>query len=258
MPVIVSGSETDMQSLDFSNLAGGTFYDESDSAFKASIKAGYHSEFEGHDFQYKDNGAPSAGTIESFAWFHGDELQFNIGDLQISVEDVIAAAKTDTLTDDRALLRQMFRHADQFRGSHGEDVAFGFRGNDRLFGGGGNDDIDGDGGSDVLVGGRGADHLTGGSGADRFVFNAVGQSSGVHVDTVEDFSQEEQDKVDFRGIGGLHFIGDSPFHGKAGELRYHFTGGVTVAEGDVDGDGTADVVVGFTGRIHFRVGDFLL
>lgn len=259
MPVIVSGSETDMQSFDFTTLAGGSFYDESDSAFKASVKAGNHSEFEGHDFQYKQNGVPSAGTIESFAWFHGDELQFGIDDLQISVADVIAAAQTHGLADDRALLRHALRHADQFRGSHGADIAFGFRGNDRLRGGGGNDDIDGDGGADVICGGRGADHLTGGSGSDRFVFNAVGQSSGgVHVDTVEDFSQEEQDKVDLRGIGGLHFIGDSQFHGKAGELRYHFNGGVTVAQADVDGDGTADLMVGFSGRIHFQEGDFLL
>lgn len=258
MPVVVSGTETNMQSLDFGDFAGGKFYDEGDSAFKASIKAGYHSEFAGHDFQYGQDGVPKAGTIESFAWFKGDEMQFSMEALQISIDDVITVASTHTLADDRELLRHALRNADLFKGGDGDDVAFGFRGNDRLTGGHGDDDIDGDGGSDVLVGGAGADHLSGGSDADRFVIKSVSQSSGVHVDTVDDFSQEEQDTIDFSGIGGLYFIGNAPFHGKAGELRYHFAGGVTVAEGDVDGDGTADVVVSATGNIHFQEGDFVL
>ena len=94
-----------------------------------------------------------------------------------------------------------------------------------MFGGSGNDALSGGAGDDRLEGGAGADTLTGGAGADTFVF---GQESivttptytrdlGPQTDTVTDFSQDQGDRLDLRGLAetkgleNLEFIGTDAF-----------------------------------------------
>src|SRR5262249_771218 len=64
------------------------------------------------------------------------------------------------------------------------------------------------------------------------------------------------DKIDLRNIivgnGGLHFIGQAPFSGVAGEVRWDFSGSTTVIYFDSTGDGIAD------GRIIIDNGKFRL
>jgi serralysin len=94
--------------------------------------------------------------------------------------------------------------------------------------------LDGRGGNDVLDGFAGADWLTGGAGADTFAFHLIEKG-----DRITDFASGA-DKIDLRGTGvDFSFVGGAGFTGAAGELR--FAGGVL--EGDVNGDGLADLSI---------------
>ena len=53
-------------------------------------------------------------------------------------------------------------------------------------------------------------------------------------------------------------IGDGPFSGTAGELRFAQAGGRTVVEGDVTGDGRADFQIELLGLHTLTAADFLL
>lgn len=102
-------------------------------------------------------------------------------------------------------------------GGAGADVLYGddflseggAPGNDEIDGGDGNDTLHGQAGDDVLTSGRGNDTLSGGAGADTFVYGSYdlttltwpGGSLQVHlVDTIEDFSAAEGDKIDLRSL----------------------------------------------------------
>lgn len=99
--------------------------------------------------------------------------------------------------------------------------------------------LEGRGGADVLDGYEGADTLLGGLGGDTFTFHNIEKG-----DTIGDFSRAEGDKIDLRGTGvDFSFIGGSAFHGVAGELR--FANGFL--EGDVNGDGKADLSIKVVG-----------
>ena len=60
------------------------------------------------------------------------------------------------------------------------------------------------------------------------------------------------------GDQAFRFIRQAVFSGKAGELRFTQRDGKTVVEGDVNGDGTADLTIELAGRIALTGGDFLL
>ena len=60
------------------------------------------------------------------------------------------------------------------------------------------------------------------------------------------------------GDQAFAFIGTSSFNGLAGELRYAQSGGNTFVQGDVDGNGTADIEIQLTGLITINAGDFVL
>lgn len=94
--------------------------------------------------------------------------------------------------------------------------------------------IDGGAGDDVIDGYEGADTLTGGAGADTFMFHVIEGG-----DTITDFVSGS-DKIDLTGTGvDFTWIGNAAFSGAAGQLR--FAGGVL--EGDVNGDGIADLSI---------------
>ncbi|MFU8865870.1 MAG: VCBS domain-containing protein [Rhodobacterales bacterium] len=121
-------------------------------------------------------------------------------------------------------------------GGDGNDVLTGGDGVDFLFGGAGNDVLIGGAGDDYLVAGLGADTLTGGSGADTFVFQdyevapTTGPTPGrvKPINVITDFSQEENDKIDFSaldgdptltGIQGFAFIDTGAFEANRAQIR---------------------------------------
>jgi serralysin len=131
-------------------------------------------------------------------------------------------------------------------GQDGDDLISGGKGNDKLFGNGGND---------TITGGVGADQLDGGPGADRFVYLSVKDSTAAHADTIAglvgndhiDLSAIDAD-VSTKGVNDA-FTLVSSFDGHAGELVVSYDSGAdrTLVQGDVDGDGAADLVIYITG-----------
>ncbi|ASP48717.1 M10 family metallopeptidase C-terminal domain-containing protein [Cognaticolwellia beringensis] len=98
--------------------------------------------------------------------------------------------------------------------------------------------LTGNGGDDVLEGMAGADTYIGGEGFDTFVFTNI--ESG---DMVTDF-ETGQDLIDLSSTGvSFNFIEKASFSNTAGELRY--ADGMLM--GDVDGDGSADLVIDLKG-----------
>lgn len=145
-------------------------------------------------------------------------------------------------------------------GNEFAQAIFGNVAANRLIGLGGNDIIDGGAGAERLYGGDGDDTLTGGAGADKFVISELGG-----IDQITDFVRGE-DLIDLRqfntnnalaGDQGFNFIGGNAFTGVSGQLRTYINNGVNYAAGDVDGDGTADFVIGL-GSIAAQANDFLL
>lgn len=114
-------------------------------------------------------------------------------------------------------------------GEDGIDVIYGTQENDILNGAGGND---------ILVGRLGADELTGDSGADTFVVNTIAEG----VDTITDYSHEEQDVLDISGI----LVGTDPEDVLANIDRY--------VSASTDGSNT-DVAVDPDGGGNFSDGD---
>jgi Ca2+-binding RTX toxin-like protein len=134
-------------------------------------------------------------------------------------------------------------------GGGGADTIVGGAGNDYVAGNGGNDTLYGLGGSDTLFGGAGADQLRGGAGQDFFRYQATSDSMTGSVDQILDFTGA--DRIDLSAIdaktgGGndaFTFIGASAFHNVAGELRAYQSGPNWFVEGDVNGDGVADLLI---------------
>ncbi|WP_249154380.1 M10 family metallopeptidase [Bradyrhizobium manausense] len=159
-------------------------------------------------------------------------------------------------------------YIDNATGGTGNDTIIGNAIANVLKGGGGNDTLSGGGGNDTLVGGTGVDIMTGGDGADTFVF-AAGDSSpavGQH-DQITDFTHGV-DHIDLSSMDAIpstaasdsfHFIGVSAFDGRAGELNFYYDGarGVTVLQGDTNGDGVADFAIDLVGKLTITAADLV-
>ncbi|HEX8192491.1 MAG TPA: M10 family metallopeptidase C-terminal domain-containing protein [Allosphingosinicella sp.] len=140
----------------------------------------------------------------------------------------------------------------------------------RIFAGAGDDTLIGGGGADLLFGGLGADTLIGNGGADTFRYQSVAESRPDAPDTIVSFLSGT-DKVDLgridtdpvaTGDQAFTFIGENAFSGggERAELRlvYNEQDARWEAQGDVDGDGAADLLILFTETEVLTGSDFML
>ncbi|HZH50336.1 MAG TPA: hypothetical protein VEZ16_00495 [Microvirga sp.] len=242
----------DLGYLNLSNVNYGSSYVTSSSAFIAYYGSkSFRDEFRGHGFTYDVFGVPTGGVVTSYANYDGGKLLGKVTGVSISAAALVRAADTASTRDDIALYKAALR------------------GNDELIGGRGDDRLEGFAGKDKITGGLGADSLYGGSGADTFVFRSVRDSEALYddYDMIMDFSARQKDRIDLSRIdadtlrGGnqaFSFIGTGEFSGKAGELRYDRLESYTMIEGDVDGDGEADLAIALKGAFAVSKGYFIL
>ena len=101
-------------------------------------------------------------------------------------------------------------------------------------------------------GGAGADLLIGGLKSDTFFYTAISDSTVAESDHIADWARTQGDKISLAGIdanalvGGdqaFTFIHTAGFSNVAGQLRFFQSGGETVLQGDVNGDGAADLQI---------------
>ncbi|WP_239805734.1 M10 family metallopeptidase C-terminal domain-containing protein [Croceicoccus hydrothermalis] len=145
-------------------------------------------------------------------------------------------------------------HDDFLDGGEGDDHLIGGNGRDTLIGGAGNDVLEGGQHDDLLIGGEGADVMTGGQGRDTFLFETADGAT----DLITDF-ETRQDRIDLSKLDAVSgtdaldrftWIGSEEFTGTAGELRSFAEDGEFFLAGDVDGDGSADLLIVSTTQIH--------
>ena len=149
-----------------------------------------------------------------------------------------------------------------------ESVSFDGRaetdGSYRIILGAGDDVVFGGQGADLLYGGLGADQLDGSGGADSYVYRGTAESTAASTDTV---LLGDGDRFDLAfidadsgtaGEQAFTFIGSQAFGNVAGQLRAAQSGNIWIVEGDVDGDGVADLVINVTSADAIVAGDFIL
>lgn len=144
------------------------------------------------------------------------------------------------------------------------------RGIENVVGSGSDDAIFGNDARNVLTGGGGFDQLTGRGGPDVFVWKSVAEAPNdpENIDIIVDFNAAEGDRIRLGKIdantttGGnqaFTFIGGAEFTGQAGQLRLSPDGqGNGIIEGDVNGDGLADLAIGLFGVESLSAGSFFL
>ncbi|CAN5267586.1 hypothetical protein BH10PSE7_BH10PSE7_36630 [soil metagenome] len=161
-----------------------------------------------------------------------------------------------------------------YAGGSARDDVIGGAFADRIAGNAGSDFLRGGGGNDTLAGGAGHDALSGGAGADHFQYLHQAESSaGQGHDVVRDFNTADGDSLDLSGVDGIDHQEGSAFHlttdggagvftaqgtASAGELRFFQSAGKTLVQGDVNGDGKADLVIELTGLIPLTGDNFIL
>ena len=115
------------------------------------------------------------------------------------------------------------------------------------------EDLVGSADADVFYLGGGLDTVAGLGGVDSFRFqpSAIGAAAS-HATSMEDFSRAAGERLDLSRIDAIaatlandafSFIGTAAFGNVAGQLRWTDTGGELVVEGDVSGDGVADLTI---------------
>ncbi|MFC3074631.1 M10 family metallopeptidase C-terminal domain-containing protein [Shinella pollutisoli] len=113
-------------------------------------------------------------------------------------------------------------------------------------------------GKDTIVAGTGKNWLGGDKGADTFMFLSSKHSTASKLDTIEDFSRKQGDRIDVSRVADFDFIGRKGFSGAGDELKYKIKGGDTYVSGDIDGDKKADFFFKLDGKYGLVEGDFIL
>ncbi len=156
--------------------------------------------------------------------------------------------------------------SDILRGDSGDNRLVGMKGDDMLRGNGGNDTIQGGDGNDLITGGAGSDRLSGGNGNDTYIYTSTSDSglTAADRDVILDFLQGS-DKISLTQIDAnttisgnqaFSFIGSNAFSHTAGELHQVAHGANTWIEGDVNGDGAADLQIVLKGSYTLHATDF--
>lgn len=194
-----------------------------------------------------------------------------------SIENVVMGDGKDTVTGDgRSNTLAGGGGSDTLNGEGGNDHLYGDTygpygagpaGADKLNGGKGDDLLVGRDGKDTLNGGLGHDKLYGGKQADIFDFNSLKDSVvGINRDLIADFDRKGGDRIDLstidanynhRGNQTFKFIGNKLFSKTEGELRYTKISKSVIVEGDVNGDGKADLQIRVTLVSALDSGDFV-
>lgn len=197
-------------------------------------------------------GANTLANVEGIVLLSGRDTRFGRdtgqnNSYQITSNDANVASG-QLFTVDGGTLRA--NETLRFDGSAETDGRF------RLFGGAGGDTLTGGAGADLIRGNGGADTLTGGAGNDVFAYRAVEDSTVQAHDSILDFNRG--DLIDLSlidadttrdGNQAFTFIGSGAFTGTAdapaaGQLRaFQNSDGLWVVEGDVNGDGVADLQI---------------
>jgi Ca2+-binding RTX toxin-like protein len=127
-------------------------------------------------------------------------------------------------------------------------------------------------GADIIQGNGAGDTLTGNGGADQFRYLSFGDSLAATPDTITDFTPGT-DKIDLARIDAnllspgdqaFSWIGSNAFSAtgasSAGELRAFESNGSWIVQGDLNGDGIADLVINLTlqGQTPLGAVDFFL
>ncbi|HEV2745807.1 MAG TPA: sulfatase/phosphatase domain-containing protein, partial [Allosphingosinicella sp.] len=158
--------------------------------------------------------------------------------------------------------------ANVITGTAGDNQLAGAGGDDTLRGGGGGDRMNGGAGNDRVDGGSGRDIMQGNDGADVFLFDD-GDSAATRSEADVIVDRAAGDRIDLRAVDAsssaagddaFTFIGRRAFSGggEGAELRYRQVGGNTFVEGDVDGDGLADLMIRLNGEHLLVAADFIL
>jgi Ca2+-binding RTX toxin-like protein len=199
-------------------------------------------------------------NVESLAILTSANSEFaggGDGDFDYTItwaDALLAAGATFTVNASRLQAHETF----VFDGSKETDGVL------RVFGGASADTLTGGGSSTQLHGGGGADVLNGGAGTDLFRYSNVGDSNAAATDTVQGFVAGT-DKIDVGRVDAkastsdlneaFIFIGSNAFSAAGpnapGQLRtYNVSGDLWRVEGDVNGDGIADLVI----DVHVEAG----
>jgi hypothetical protein len=209
----------------------------------------------GGRFSFGPDLTDTTGRIESIGRF-GDGKHHGIAGLQLPYEQVAAAMKTKTKTDDMRIFEKALSGHDSIDTTFNRDRGM-------------NDRLEGFAGNDKLTAGSGADRLYGGRGADTFIYKSIGDSTPHYEgrDTIFDFSSRQRDKIDIRKVDAsdvspenqaFSYIGEHAFSNRAGELRWEKVSGGTFVCGDVNGDGSADFSIYLKGISKLSNADFYL
>ena len=184
--------------------------------------------------------------------------------------DLVQASVTFTLAANVENLTQTGTAAINASGNGMANVLRGNAAANVLSGGGDVDQLFGGAGGDTLIGGAARDLLTGGLGADTFRFGNgdFGGLSTSSADMIVDFSHAEGDKINLAAVDAnttngtgndaFAFIGSDAFGQIAGQLRIASISGLTVLQGDTNGDGTADFWIRCNGAPALVTGDLVL
>jgi serralysin len=209
------------------------------------LRGDYTIDFNAAGFANSLSGVESVGllTSQNTEYAGGGDGEF---DYAITANDaMLAAGSTMTFNGSRLGTSESF----MFDGSRETD------GNFKIWGGAGADTLTGGAGNDLVYGGGGADQLTGGAGSDTFRFQQASDSTAAATDKILDFLSGT-DRIDLSRIDAISgtegndtftFIGGGAFTNVAGQLRAtNVSGNSWRVEGDVNGDGTADLVIDVT------------